>query len=86
MKFISKILKILYGDLHHFPVPVFDFSTFQKNKLNIRKLRILKFESFKNSTKKREFGNCKLQKIKVQKNKKIPTQTFKKIRTPDYHI
>ena len=29
MKLTSKILKMFYGDLHHFPVPGFDFSTFQ---------------------------------------------------------
>ena len=34
MKFISKILKICCGNLRHFPVPVFEFTTFQNYKIS----------------------------------------------------
>ena len=33
MKFISKIWRFVYGDLHHFPVPVFEISKLQHFKM-----------------------------------------------------
>ena len=52
MKFISKSLKMFYGDLRHFPVPVFDFSTFQifKNyQFRISKCTPFKLQNLKNN-------------------------------------
>ena len=40
-----------YGDLHHFPVPVFDFSTFQNfeiHKSKISKIRNFEIQKIKN--------------------------------------
>ena len=34
MQFISKMLKMFLRDLHHLPVPVFIFSTFQNSKMS----------------------------------------------------
>ena len=51
IKFISKIFKNILRDLHHCPVPVFDFSTFQnlkkKNVLTIHKIKIQTFPKTK---------------------------------------